>query len=295
MPIRRVALAVVILCLAPAWAADIPGYAPAPPDLVAGILLTDHSQNFTIPAPNTDWVWLTKTTPVVHAYLCRNTKTDLRYVMTVTSRFQSEVPPAMLAGVIKSIKTQHEKLGWKVGEVQQERTTIPIPGSYRFYAKAERGKQKAQIVGYIGAAGHVYTIQTFLPGDQDPAEFAEFVHKFALLKPVAAPLTKDELRLSGFYILAAVFFIGGSAIVNKVVGRPIVNGGLFSLGFCWLALVVRWIWLTRQSAIERTRDMLPEQLGRALGLVLIPIIISIVFMVLFIRKQHRQRAEFRRT
>jgi hypothetical protein len=290
---RPLCSAAFALALAAASAAlgqtsGVPELPPVPSALLQGNTLVLQSWNCSVAPPGDGWIWTKpnlKLDPKTRseAFVCLESATDVRIVFTLTEagggQINEKYVEALVAGIRRSFEKQHAQLT----NVRQAPSAVPLPTSYRLwgdYATADGTKLKWHC--YVSTAGPAYVFQAFSLEETESPEFRRLVSSFRLLHPLqpkpqparpAADLMNGVLTVVSCLVVLAFWGLG--ALVNKLIGRPAVNGAAGGGIFVALGVIVLMVYTAFQPGFDKLDSFKQgEAIGRFVGLALIPVLLA---------------------
>jgi hypothetical protein len=254
------------------------GFEPVPAGNLVEGTLTVPAENFSIKTPGRQWEWLRARKAlggIGRNYLCRNRETGERFLLTV---FEPGPWHPETAGeeMLKGMRKSQESRGRRFENARHEPADIPAPGSLRLSAKIVAPETTIHFTAYVLAARRIYSIQLFSATPKEPDSFVAFARSFKLIVPVATSAPGATTRPSevGFvvmmfvYVAILVVSMGGGLLVNAIVGRPVVNGGL-------LAIVLILAAVTLRVYHDPGGQTLAEKFGYHLAQALLPALIAL--------------------
>ena len=226
-------IALLVLAAAASSAAQpVPGAeAVAPPDL-RGFTLVVSRWNLRLPAPGAGWTWwrLRAASAGGESFVCVGPGGE-RFIATVVPNAAGRVNDEFIRGIEEGIERGSARTGIRYSGMRSERTDVPLPGSYRLSADATLPSGvTADWRESVSGSDPVYLLQAVLPRGGPPDEFDRFVAGLALIEPKSPPpaaRTRGEPLLLGVIVVLVCTGLGG--IVNRVAGRPLVNGALVGI------------------------------------------------------------------
>ena len=254
------------------------GFEPVPAGNLVEGTLTVPAENFSIKTPGRQWEWLRATKAlggIGKNYLCRNRGTGERFLLTV---FEPGPWHPETAGeqMLKGLRKSQESRGRRFEDARHEPADIPAPGSLRLSAKIVAPETTAHFTAYVLAAGRIYSIQLFSETPKEPDSFVAFVRSFKLIAPVATSATAATAPPSevGFVVWMFIYVailgasVGGGLLVNAIVGRPVVSGGL-------LAIVLILAVVTLRVYRDLGEQTLAERFGHHLAQAMLPALVAL--------------------
>jgi hypothetical protein len=178
--------------------------------------------------------------------------------------------------MLKGVRKSQESRGRRFENARHEPADIPAPGSLRLSGKIVAPETTLHFTAYVLAARRIYSIQLFSEPPKEPDSFVAFVRSFKLIVPVATSATAATAPPSevGFvvmmfiYVAILVISMGGGLLVNAIVGRPVVSGGL-------LAIVSILAVVTLRVYHDPGEQTLAERFGYHLAQALLPALVAL--------------------
>ncbi len=252
------------------------GFEPVPAGNLVEGTLTVPAENFSINTPGRQWEWLRARKAlggIGKNYLCRNRETGERFLLMVFEA-RSWHPETAGEEMLKGMRKSQESRGRRFENARHEPADIPAPGSLRLSAKIVAPESTLHFTAYVLAARRVYAIQLFSETPKEPDSFVAFVRSFKLIVPVAPPATAAPASEVGFVVLMFIYVailvvsVGGGLLVNAIVGRPVVNGGL-------LAILLILAVVTLRVYHDPGEQTLAERFGYHLAQALLPALVAL--------------------
>jgi len=188
--------------------------------------------NVRLPAPGAGWTWwrLRAASANGESLVCLGPGGE-RFLATVTANAAGGINDEFVRGIQAGIERGSGRSGIRYSGMRSDRTDVPLPGSYRLSAVVELpGGVAADWRESVSGSDPVYLLQAVLPRGGPPDTFDRFVAGLTLIEPKAPPpatRTRGEPLLLGVIVVLVCTGLGG--IVNRVAGRPLVNGALVGI------------------------------------------------------------------
>ena len=188
--------------------------------------------NLKLPAPGPAWTWwrIRAASAKGESFVCLGPGGE-RFLATVSPNAAGRINDEFVQGIQEGIARGSARTGIRYSGMRSERTEVPLPGSYRLSAQADLPSGvAADWRESVSGSDPVYLLQTVLPRGGGADTFDRFVAGLTLIEPKAPPpatRSRGEPWPLGVAVVLACMGLGG--IVNRIAGRPLVNGALVGI------------------------------------------------------------------
>jgi len=201
-----------------------PTLEPPSPGFVKGRTLSLDEWNLAAEAPGQDWEWLRVQPATTPTYVCQNTESGIRFVLSVVEPaggplLSEELARALVDGLTRGLASDE----WTTGEVSLRPTDIPWKGSYSFSIPVtvpDIGSGSVQ--GYVtsGTRKHILYYVNVDPSQEE--DFQRFVGSLRHARR-ARPWGEHFLVYLSMLLDSLVLFLGAGAgwLLSRVSGRAL--------------------------------------------------------------------------
>jgi hypothetical protein len=260
--------------------APAPVMVPAPPDWIRGSTLTASGWNFAMDSPGPSWEWLQTSLPGLPAgsvFICRDSVTDARITLNVMEKETRGGSSEQFGqGFLKGAKEKLQQGGWSMSDEVVGASDVPS-ATLRYSATARRADGAIFYTrGYVIQADRVYTIQELSPEIAESGALRSMVRSFRFLEK---PRAYRRPSLGALYFALLLLPWATSALINRLVGRSLINGALVSATLIVLAAGAL------VAPMAGTADA--ETIGYRIGEAAVPLVIAAIFAWRFRRSAGR--------
>jgi len=254
---------------------------PVPQDAIRGQTLTVQQYNFSVTTPAKTWEWLTQ--PMPHGlkgrtYICSDpTSGAMLTVMVFDEDLRDKDVGPTLQGFISSFQKSLAPSGRRLEKAKYEGSNFPLPGSYRISGELVSKERAAYWQGYLFRSDRMYVFQAASEEATEPEAFTKLVRSFVLLRPPPKPAGRSGQGVR--YLFFLLVGLGVGAAVNRLAGRPLINGALVASAVILALLCLHLVATLRRGASA-------EDLGFVLGEAFLPVVLSLWLAHRFRKKKH---------
>lgn len=259
-------LALLVLA-SPALSQSEPAAAPVPAPVLQDDTLIDEAYGFSVQAPGPDWKWAETENPRGRSFTVESP--DGAHLLFVAAA-DEPLPQGkgdFMKGYVTGLREPLEKTGWTFKYSHYEPSKIPVEGSYRLVMPmSSPDGEEMTFFSYVVPRGRMYSLHVFSRDGNEPPALRTLASSFKLLDPPApAESPRVDSNQGAFvfygYLIILGIVMGICWIINKILGRPKINGAW--IGFFLIALLALLRLLLVLGSLDSVSD--PGAQGEAFG------------------------------
>lgn len=295
-----VCLLVLFVLASPALSQSEPAEAPVPAPVLQDGTLIDEAYGFSVESPGADWKWTEDENPYGRSFTVESPDGNQLLFVAAAAQPLPQVEESFIEEYVQGHRQNLENSGSTVEDVRYGPSRIPLAGSYRLVMKIRTSDGAERIFyDYVAPVGRVYSLHAFGTDGTEPPGLKSMAASFKLLAPPAVPETavpaEDSQQAARFqrnavfygYLFLLAIVMGICWILNKILGRPRINGAWIAFFLIALLAVLRLLLVL--GSLDSISD--PGAQGEAVGRWTAETAFALVIAYLFARRFKKKKQE----